>query len=59
MVQDGTSLHRDEGEDKRGPVELAVVRNFSHNIAFFFFLKYHWLCFAHMISFSYKEGWEM
>lgn len=38
MVQHGTSLHRDEGEDKGGPVELAVVRDFSHNIAFFFYL---------------------
>lgn len=56
MVQHGTSLHRDEGEDKGGPVELAVVRDFSHNIAFFLS---HWLCFAHVISFSYKEGWEM
>lgn len=37
MVQHGTSLHRDEGEDKGGPVELAVVGDFSHNIAFFLF----------------------
>lgn len=55
MVQDGTSLHRDEGKDKGGPVESAVVRDFSHNVAFLS----HWLCFAHMISFSYREVWEM
>lgn len=28
MVQDGTSLHRDEGKDKGGPVESAIVRDF-------------------------------
>lgn len=40
MVQEGTSLHRDEGKDKGGPVESAVVRDFSHNVAFFYLIGY-------------------